>query len=218
MFAIPIPAGNKEIWLDLGCGLADRCGQRNGKWMRCDRQGENDNLRGREEELMFTKNPVKALIRWFSADERSIGEQIAQAFAVITVINSFMMAIGWDRPKTGSFAYLHLLSRLGIIAVVAVLWESSDLLVALHNRGRSGNPVSVARDGLTKNIERRFRILSRDRFSLVGVVFTVVLSLFSAGMVILQGVINPAGGMQLYVAIMVLYVALWRASFFLPRQ
>ncbi len=166
---------------------------------------------------MLTKNPVKALIRWFSADERSIGEQIAQVFAVITVINSLMMAIGWDQPKIGSFAYLHLLSRLGIIVAVVVLWESSDLLVALRDRARSGNPVSITMESLNNTIDRGIRILSRDRFSLVGVVFAAVVTLFSVAMVVLQGVINPAGGMQLYVAIVAFYVALWGATFFLPR-
>ncbi len=73
-------------------------------------------------------------------------------------------------------------------------------------------------EGLKKTIERQIPILSWYRFSQVGVAFTAVLTLFSAAMVVLQGIINLAGGMQLYVAILVFYVALWGAAFFVPRQ
>lgn len=56
---------------------------------------------------------LKKVNRWFN--QGSIIEEIVEVFSLVTIINSFMMLVGWDQPKTGVFAYIHLLTRLAII-------------------------------------------------------------------------------------------------------
>lgn len=70
---------------------------------------------------MRKRSSQKRVLRWFTKNKRGIVEQIAVVFAFITVVNSPMMVVGWDQPKAGSFAYLHLLGRLGIITLIVVL-------------------------------------------------------------------------------------------------
>lgn len=47
---------------------------------------------------------------------------VALVFAIVTVGNSIMMLTGLDEPKTGAFAYVHLLGRFGIIVVLVGLF------------------------------------------------------------------------------------------------
>lgn len=66
---------------------------------------------------------ISALKRFFS--EKNAVAGVSDAFLVITVINSFMMVTGFDTPKEGWFAYVHLLIRLGIITGIWVVFDFS---------------------------------------------------------------------------------------------
>jgi hypothetical protein len=50
---------------------------------------------------------------------------VALLFTIVTVGNSAMMLTGLDEPKVGTFAYVHLLGRLGIIALLVGLFYLS---------------------------------------------------------------------------------------------
>ena len=52
---------------------------------------------------------------------------VALLFFVVTVGNSVMILTGLDEPKTGSFAYLHLLGRIGIITVLVALFSLGEV-------------------------------------------------------------------------------------------
>lgn len=46
---------------------------------------------------------------------------IALSFTAVTVVNTVMMVTGIDTPKIGRFAFVHMLTRLGIVAFVVSL-------------------------------------------------------------------------------------------------
>lgn len=64
---------------------------------------------------------VRRARQWW--EDSSYLTDVALAFAAVTVVNSTMMVTGWDTPKTGTFAYGHLLSRLAIVAAVVALFH-----------------------------------------------------------------------------------------------
>lgn len=66
----------------------------------------------------------RARRRWA---EGSYLEDVAWAFTVVTVANSAMMLTGWDTPKSGTFAYVHLLSRLAIVTAIVALFHLDDI-------------------------------------------------------------------------------------------
>lgn len=61
-------------------------------------------------------------------DKDSFLESICEAFTLITLVNSLMMVTDYDTPKTGTFAYVHMLTRLLIISVVVAVWKWEGLL------------------------------------------------------------------------------------------
>jgi hypothetical protein len=59
-------------------------------------------------------------------DQGSLLGEVALLFAIVTVGNSVMMVTGLDEPKSGSFAYVHLLGRFGIIVAVVGLFHLDE--------------------------------------------------------------------------------------------
>lgn len=150
---------------------------------------------------------LKAVHRWF--DDSSIVEEIAQIFLIITVINSLMMVVGWDEPKEGSFAYVHLLGRLAIITIIVMIWEYEDILAFLKawfHRGRR-----------EKGIEVWLYRMRLDSVSLVSVLFTVLVIILSIGSLLFQGLLEIEGGVRLYRNLLVLFVALMVGCFIFSR-
>lgn len=68
---------------------------------------------------------------WITLDYRTM---VCLVFTAITVLTSVMMVAGWDEPKTGTLAYVHLLSRLAIIAAVVALFYLDDLWAWIRQR------------------------------------------------------------------------------------
>jgi hypothetical protein len=69
---------------------------------------------------------VVARVRaWWDAST-FLGE-VALVFTLVTVGNSVMMLTGLDEPKTGSFAYVHLLGRLGVITFLVGLFYLDEI-------------------------------------------------------------------------------------------
>lgn len=66
---------------------------------------------------------------------RTYVTSVCLVFTGITIVNSIMMLTGTDTPKTGPFAYAHILIRLGIVSVTAAIWMGRDLWNALVRQG-----------------------------------------------------------------------------------
>jgi hypothetical protein len=60
------------------------------------------------------RSDVVARLRAWWAKSTFFGD-VALLFTIVTVGNSLMMLTGLDEPKNDTFAYVHLLGRLGII-------------------------------------------------------------------------------------------------------
>ncbi len=73
---------------------------------------------------------IKETYRKFTGG--SIITEIALIFTVVTLVNSMIMVVGWDEPKLGTHAYLHLLGRLGIVSLIVVVWEYDIILSYLR--------------------------------------------------------------------------------------
>lgn len=54
-------------------------------------------------------------------------ETIGITFTLVTVINSIMMLTGLDEPKQGVFAYVHLITRLGIITLIVTFISFKEI-------------------------------------------------------------------------------------------
>lgn len=65
---------------------------------------------------------IKAAYRWLVGDDDTFVD-LSMGFALFTVFSSVMMVTGHDTPKTGTFAYVHLLLRLSIIFGALALWD-----------------------------------------------------------------------------------------------
>ena len=122
-----------------------------------------------------------------------------------------MMLTGLDEPKSGSFAYVHLLSRLGIITLVVGVFHLGDLgdrVDARRHRARL-----AGRTDPTPSVSRSVRdgVLG---FFLGGWpegtarAFTVVVAAACVVVLALSGVRPPAGGVELYRNVVLLAVVL----------
>lgn len=143
-------------------------------------------------------------------DQSSFLGEVALLFALITVGNSVMMLTGLDEPKTGTFAYVHLLGRLGIVVVLVGLFhldEAGDLMkrwrglarrAARTDRDRSRRPVGRAVAGffLRGWVEGTARV------------FTTVVVAACLVAVAVSGIWPVAGGAGLYRALVLLAVLL----------
>ncbi len=156
---------------------------------------------------MRVQRSIRAAYQWL--DRLSIVEEIAHIFTIMTVANSLMMILGWDQPKEGSFAYLHLLSRLAVVTCVVLLWEYDLVLASLKAWfHRDEGPIEKARllravlsDSITHS-------LRSNHFSSVSTVFTMLVAVVSAGTVVFQGLLQPLGGLGLYRNLLVLYAVM----------
>lgn len=140
-------------------------------------------------------------------DESPLLGDVAAVFAVVTVGNSVMMVTGLDEPKTGSFAYVHLLSRLGIITLIVGVFHLGDLgdrFGAWRHRVRpAGQPDA------TRSVLDAVLAFFLDRW-LEGTarVFTVVVATVCVVVLALSGVRPPAGSVELYRNLVLLAVVL----------
>lgn len=73
----------------------------------------------------YWSNLVARARAW--CDASSFLGDVAWLFTIVTVGNSVMMLTGLDEPKTGSFAYVHLLGRLGIITPLVGLFHLDEV-------------------------------------------------------------------------------------------
>ncbi len=136
--------------------------------------------------------PLSRIKSWYKNSGVLIN--IAIGFTVITVINSIMMLTGLDTPKTGSFAYLHLLTRLFILVVVVVLVMYKDVLAWF----KSMRFDHMKPSNIVEAIKGRVWVPSFMLFT----VFTTMICLL---MLIASTVITVESGALLYWLLLVMY-------------
>lgn len=138
-------------------------------------------------------------------------EDVALAFMVITVVNSIMMLTGLDEPKTGTWAYWHLLSRLGIVAVVVGVFSFDELRERLRDWRRAAElwrwPRRRQRRTLTEVVLRA--AIARPTIS-TALVFTTMVGAASVAAIASAalGIHEPAGGPGLYRSLVALAAVL----------
>jgi hypothetical protein len=143
--------------------------------------------------------------RWW--DTSTYLGDVALLFTLVTVGNSLMMLTGLDEPKTGSFAYVHLLGRLGIIASLVGAFHLGDVRERLAGRRHP-----LRRTGPADRTRRPARDVLG--FFLVGWLdgtaraFTVLVAAVCVVVLALAGPRPPAGGVGLYRNLVLLVVIL----------
>jgi hypothetical protein len=137
--------------------------------------------------------------RWWDASTY-LGD-VALLFTVVTVGNSVMMLTGLDEPKTGSFAYVHLLGRLGIIASLVGAFHLGEVRERLtrwrdlaHHTARPDRPRRSSRAVLDAVIG----FFLGSWLDSTARVFTVLVAAVCLVVLALAGPRPPAGGVELY--------------------
>lgn len=153
---------------------------------------------------------------WWEAST-FIGD-VALAFTAVTVVNSVMMLTGADEPKTGTFAYVHLLGRLGIVTVVVGLFyvdEARERIV--RRRGVSGPRRSGPRRSPGAAVDGVLGPAPRGPTDLAARVFTIGVAASCVVTLAIAGVRTPAGGPGLYRNLVVSAVVLLLATVVVSR-
>lgn len=136
----------------------------------------------------------RRLFRWFN--ELYIIEAIALFFTFITVINSFMMVVGWDYPKTGAFAYIHLMMRLAIITVIIGICDYKEVIEWCRSFA-GGKQKSIK--------EKRRHRFFQNVVPSTALAFTGITIFICTGNILLQAWIKPEGGRELYRDLLLLF-------------
>lgn len=132
---------------------------------------------------------------WITRDYPAV---VCAVFTGVTVLNSIMMIAGWDEPKTGTFAYLHLLSRLAIIAAVVGLFYLGDLWTWARASKRAERPE------LRHRMTRCLKLGFDAPFIRFVYAFTVVTAAWCLIAIALSFVTSLAGGSGLYLNLLLL--------------
>ena len=144
-------------------------------------------------------------------DENPFFGDVAAVFAVVTVGNSMMMLTGLDEPKTGSFAYVHLLSRLGIITLIVGVFHLGDLgdrVGAWRDRARPAGRTDPTRSASHSVRDGVLGFFLGGWLEGTARVFAVVVATVCVVVFALSVVRPPAGGVELYRNLVLLAVVL----------
>lgn len=144
--------------------------------------------------------------RWWSTTDYLT--MVCVVFTGITVLSSVMMLAGWDQPKTGAFAYLHLLSRLAIIAAVVGLFYLDDLWTWIRAQTR------IERPTLGRGALRLLKIRTEAPFTGFVYAFTVVTLAACLIAIALSFITSVTGGSGLYRNLLILtgVLAAWATA------
>lgn len=116
-----------------------------------------------------------------------------------------MMLAGWDEPKTGAFAYLHLLSRLAIIAAVVGLFYLDDLWTWIRARK------DLQRSELRRRLLRYLKFNINAPFTRFVYTFTIMTVVGCLVAIAVSFLITVGGGAELYRNLVILagVLAVW---------
>ncbi|OUZ10977.1 hypothetical protein BHE97_05955 [Aeromicrobium sp. PE09-221] len=127
---------------------------------------------------------------WAAVDYPTV---VCVAFTGVTIVNSVMMVVGWDEPKEGAFAYVHLLSRLAIVTGVVALFFTDEIREWARHRGSA-----VA--WFTRTLDHPV-----NGFSLL---FTLTTATGCVAAIVISAVVEVAGGVRAYWALLTLAAVL----------
>lgn len=113
-------------------------------------------------------------------------EAICLTFMVITLVNSIMMLTGIDIPKVGTFAYIHMMTRLIIVSGVIGIWMWKDVI--------EGGKVFRFKNA----IKSFYQVAHKNILTSISEVFTMITVVYCIFMIIFQSIINSAGGPFFY--------------------
>ena len=152
-------------------------------------------------------NPLSVSNKAFNKYKNiGIFTNIAIIFTLITVINSLMMITGYDTPKTGSFAYLHLLARTLIIVLGVSITMYKDVMKSLKNlKSRAIHSKKERQTKRSAKLNRLRQNFSQKPFESSAILFTLITVTGCVIMVTFSLYLKPKGGSNLYLALIVFY-------------
>jgi len=119
-------------------------------------------------------------------------EAICESFTIVTAINSMMMIMGYDTPKEGVFAYIHMMSRLFIISSIVIIWMWKDVIQW------------AKKIEFKNNLRVFYQELHKHIYGSISKLFTIITVAYCIFMIVLYRVIDSAGGMVFYQILMVI--------------
>lgn len=154
---------------------------------------------------------------WWEAST-FIGD-VALVFTTVTVVNSVMMLTGSDEPKTGTFAYVHLLGRLGIVTSVVGLFYVDEARARLAHWRRAANLRGPGpRRSRHEAIAAVLGSVPRAPADITARLFTIGVAASCVVTLALAGVRTPTGGPGLYRNLVIFAVVLLLATIAGPRR
>ena len=132
---------------------------------------------------------------------------IALGFTFITVINNIMMVTGIDVPKTGTFAYTHLLIRTLIVTVAVIIWMYKDVYYGIKS------VFKLSKKPMIHTVAKAWK--AHGVLASTAMMFTTITVIGCLFMVIFSGLLNPQGGFNLYLSLIILFVVLLGVNVFL---
>ena len=128
-------------------------------------------------------------------------EAICLTFMVITFVNSVMMLTGLDTPKEGTFAYIHMMTRLFIVSGIIGIWMWKDVI----------NGVKYFKfNNAFKNFHQKAH---QHSMASISKMFTLITVVYCTVMIAFHRVINPAGGSFFYQSLLGILVLVTIAMF-----
>lgn len=120
-------------------------------------------------------------------------ETIGITFTLVTVINSIMMLTGFDQPKQGVFAYVHLMTRLGIISVIVIFIYFKEIIEGIKT-------IKL------KNLSLTDLLYAPKKNALIGVAkaFTTLSLVYCSLMIAFQGILPASGGRSFYLSLLIM--------------
>lgn len=120
-------------------------------------------------------------------------ETIGIVFTLVTVFNSIMMLAGLDEPKQGVFAYVHLITRLGIITLIVTLISFKELI---ENRRKLKRQKLSLTDILYAPQKNTLISVSKA--------FTNVAMLYCLTVIVFQNSLPASGGRSFYLSLLII--------------
>ena len=133
----------------------------------------------------------------------------ALIFTLITVANSVMMITDLDTPKTGAFAYGHLLVRTLIVLLAVAIWMHKEIYRAFKAfKAHFGKEPALQKEE-RKTFFRRIKCTLFTRpLTASAAMFTTITVLGCLVVVVFSPFLNVQGGERLYASLVMLFAGM----------
>lgn len=137
---------------------------------------------------------VRKISTWWE-NETPI-EAICSSFTIVTAINSIMMVMGYDVPKQGVFAYIHMMTRLLIISCVVVVLVWKDVIQW------------AKKIEFKINFKTFYQKAHNHIYVTISKLFTILTIVYCLYMIAFYKVIDPEGGKFFYQLLLGILIAI----------